>query len=213
MRITVLGATGANGTQIVTQALAAGYDVTAVVREPARLKVEPTPRLRVVTADVMDPDALLKAVADSDAVLSSLGPRRDERGPTTVVSDGARSAVTAMTRTGLRRLVIVSAHGAFTDAGDGLFMRSVLKPIVQRVLREGFADLHRMEALVRDSGLDWTIMRPPQLTDGPLTGRYRRAVDVNVRGGLKISSADVAHAMLDVTTDPATIGHSIGVAY
>lgn len=207
MRLTVFGATGRIGTEVLGQALDAGHEVTAVVRDPSRIAVPATERLHVVRADPMDADAVTPAVKGADAVVSALGPRRG--GPVTVISEAAHAVLAAMRATGVRRLVIVSANGAYFDRGDDLISRRLVKPILQRVLREGFADLYRMEDLVRASDTDWTIMRPPMLTNRPRTGRYRTATDAHV--GTTIARADVADAILAVLADPATIGHHIGV--
>jgi putative NADH-flavin reductase len=209
MRLTVFGATGGIGTQVVRQALEAGHEVIAVVRDPSRLAVPPNPLLRVMRADVMDPEAIVPALEATDAAVSSLGP--SGRGPTTVCSGGVHSILRAMDKTGVRRLVVVSASGAFTDEGDGLVSRLIAKPILQRLLRDGFNDLYAMEREVRASGTEWTIMRPPRLTDGGRRGSYRTAVDRNV--GIQISRPDVADAILRALADPATIGHSIGLGY
>jgi uncharacterized protein YbjT (DUF2867 family) len=80
------------------------------------------------------------------------------------------------------------------------------------MFRAHYADLARMEDVVRASGLDWTVSRPPKLTDKPLTGRYRTAIDRNVRGGFSISRADVAHHMLACLDLPETVGHVVGVS-
>ncbi|WP_344581342.1 SDR family oxidoreductase [Nonomuraea roseoviolacea] len=195
MRITVFGATGRTGWRVVGQALHAGHEVTAVVRDPAALERHNLggPRLTVVRADVMDPAAIRPAVAGHDAVVSAIGPRGS--GPTTVCADSIASIMEAMAAEGVRRLVAVSASG-FVREGDGPLTRLVAKPILNRVLRHAFADMRRMEDLVRASGLDWTIVRPPQLTEGPRTGSYRSAIDRNVRGGVRVSRADLADCVL-----------------
>jgi len=212
MRLTIFGATGGTGTQLVRQALEEGHDVTAVVRDPARLDVPAHERLEVVTADVRDPGAIGPAVAGADAVLSALGPRG--RGPTTICSDGARAIVEAMGKAGVRRLLVVSAAGPFPDAGDGLVVRSVIKPIVlERLMKDAFDDMRRCEEEVRGTALDWTILRPPQLVDKPATGRYRTATDLNLRGGRKISRADLAACMLGLVADDASVHHHVSVAY
>jgi Putative NADH-flavin reductase len=210
MHITVCGATGGTGRHVVRQALDAGHRVTAIVRNPDGLRGESHPNLDVVTADVMDPDAITDAVAGRDAVVSALGPR--SRGETSVCSDGARAIITAMRAAGTRRLVVVTASGHVIDDGDGPFTRVVVKPLLRRYLRHSFADFARTDEIVRASGLDWTIMRPPRLTDGR-SRAYRTAVDRNVRGGATISRADLAHAILTALSDPDTIGHTIGLGY
>jgi putative NADH-flavin reductase len=209
MRVTVFGATGGIGTEVVRQALHAGHEVVAVVRDPSRLAVPRTARLDVLTADVMDPGAITPAVASADAVVSALGPRGT--GPTTVCSAGVSSILRAMDKSGVRRLVAVSANGAFVDDGDGVATRLIVKPILQRLLRHGFADVRRMEEEIRASTTDWTIMRPPRLTNGARRGNYRTAVDRHV--GRTISRADAADAILKALDTPNTVGHHVGVGY
>jgi putative NADH-flavin reductase len=212
MRLTIFGATGGTGTQLVRQAIEEGHDVTAVVRDPARLDVPEHERLRVITADVTDAAAIEPAVKGADAVLSALGPRG--RGPSTICRDGTRAIIEAMGATGVRRLVVCSAGGAFADAGDGLFTRRVVKPLIlERLLKDAFEDMRHCEREVRDSGLDWTVVRPPRLADKEATGRYRTATDVNVRGGRTISRADLAACMLTVVGDDDAIRHHLSVAY
>ncbi|MGW6912862.1 NAD(P)-dependent oxidoreductase [Kitasatospora sp. NPDC054939] len=210
MRITVFGATGGTGRHLVEQSLEAGHHVTAVVRDPARLPHTGHPDLCTVTADAMDPAAIREAVAGRDAVVSTLGPRH--RTDTSVCTDGARAIIAAMHAAGTRRLVVVTASGHVVDQGDGPFTRAVVKPMLRRYLREGFADFARTDDAVRASGLDWTIMRPSRLTDGK-PRPYRTAVDRNVRGGITIARTDLARAVLAALADPATAGHTIGLGY
>src|SRR5262249_25302859 len=113
MRLTVFGATGGIGTQVTGQALAAGHNVVAVVRDWSRMDDPGRAGLRVVEADVMDPEAIMPSVENADAVVSALGPRGT--GPTTVCGDGVASILAAMDKTGVRRLVAVSAAGFFTE--------------------------------------------------------------------------------------------------
>ncbi|WP_199433010.1 NAD(P)-dependent oxidoreductase [Qaidamihabitans albus] len=209
MRLTVLGASGGTGTQVVRQALESGHQVTAVVRDPARLDVSPHDGLDVVAADLADVAAIEPLVKDRDAVISALGSR--DRGPTTVCTDGARSTIAAMTATGGGRLLVVSASG-FHTAGDGIVPRAVVKPLLKRLLRHPFADMARMEELLRESGLRWTIVRPPQLTDGPRTGAVRSRIDANVRGSFRISRADLADFLLRAAGDESLAGVAVSVA-
>ncbi|MCO5967205.1 NAD(P)-dependent oxidoreductase [Actinoallomurus soli] len=211
MRLTIFGATGGTGTQLVRQALERGHEVTAVVRDPSRLDVPARDRLDVVTADVMDPAAITPAVAAADAVVSALGHRGT--GPTTVCQDAARGIIAAMTRTGARRFLMVSAAGMVTDPGDGPLTRYVAKPILQRILRNNFADMGRAEEEVRGGDLDWTIVRPPRLTDKEGTGRYRTATDRSIRGGVHISRADLATGILAMIPDDATVRRHVWIAH
>jgi putative NADH-flavin reductase len=212
MRISVFGASGGIGTEVVRQSLAAGDEVIAVIRTAASLAVEPSDRLTVMRAQVTDPKGIAPAVEATDSVVSALGPRRRDGGR--ICSQGTASVITAMRSVGVQRLLVVSAGGAFIDEGDDFFSRTIIKPlIVQRLFRAGFVDLRVMEGEVRASGLNWTIVRPPRLLNRPHTGRYRTAVDRNVKGGYQISRADVADAIRRALKDPTTIGHTIGVAY
>ncbi len=221
MKLTIFAATGGVGRHVLEQAVAAGNDATVVVRDPKRVSA----KVRAITADLTtaDPDALAHAVEGTDAVLSCLGPRsKAEAG---VVSQGTRAIVVAMKATDIRRLVVISAAPIGTvpspgrpkppkhDPGDGFFIRNLGAPLVKAVFHTQYADLAVMEDVLRDSGLDWTAMRPPRLTDKPGTGAYRTARGQNVRGGRSISRADVAHGMLRVLDQADTIGHTIGIAY
>lgn len=209
MRLTIFGATGGTGTQLVRQALDAGHQVTAVVRDPARLAVPQHARLRVERTDVMDADAVVPAVENVDAVVSALGHRRS--GPADVCARGVRNILAAMDKTGVRRIAVISAAGAYYDENDGRVQRLVLKPLLQRILREPYADAHEMDRQIQASSTDWTIVRPPRLTNGERRGHYRSAVDHLV--GRQISRADLATAILAAIGDGATARHTLGVGY
>jgi putative NADH-flavin reductase len=211
MKLTVFGATGGTGQHLLDQALAAGHHLTAVVRDPSRSPQAGHPQLETIVADVMDAQAIMSSVTGRDAVVSALGPRPGSEGGS-VCADGARAIITAMRAAGTRRLIVVTASGHIVDQGDGPASRLVVKPLLRRFLREGFADFARTDEAVSSSGLDWTIMRPPRLTDGARRS-YRTALDRNVRGGITISRADLADAILAALADPATIGHSISLGY
>ena len=220
MKLAIVAATGGIGRQALEQAVAARHDVTAIVRNPRTLSAD----VRIVTADLAAPEpaALESAFEGADAVLSGLGPRSVSE--TGIASKGTHAIVHAMQATGVRRIVVVSAAPVSTvpspgrpkppkrDPGEGFVMRNLLGPLTRVALRKPYADLALMEDVVRDSGLDWTVVRPPRLTDKPLTGTYRTAYGQNVRGGLLVSRADVAHLMLRVLGQPETIKHAVAVA-
>ncbi|MEW1634878.1 SDR family oxidoreductase [Streptomyces sp. NPDC093801] len=215
MKITVFGATGGVGREVVRQALAAGHEVTAVVRDPARLEVSAQDRLRVaVVADLTDGSALLPVLAGQDAVVSALGSASNKHARLHPVTGPAlRSVVAAMERAGVGRLTAVSAAPLGPEAeGDGLLLRKVGYPLLRWALRDLYADLGVMEAVIAASGVRWTVVRPPRLLNRPGAGRYRRALDANVPGGRVIARADVATALLDTLSDPSTAGHALGVA-
>ena len=208
MRLTVFGATGGIGTELVGQALARGHKVTAVVRDPARMRVAPDASLTVITADVMDSSAIKPVLDGTDAVVSALGPRRG--GPPTILTSSMRAILAAMDATGTRRLVAVSASGFFVEEGEGLLTGKIAKPVLRRLLRDNAADTRQMEQLITASTTGWTIMRPAQLTNAPRKP-YKTALDRYV--GPRIARADVADAILNAATDPKTIGHRVNLGY
>jgi putative NADH-flavin reductase len=220
MKLTIIAATGGVGREILQQALASDQDVTAVVRNPGKLSRD----VRTVKADMSapDPTALESAIGGADAVLSGLGPYSNANAG--IASQGIRAVVAAMKATGVRRIVAVSAAPVATvptpsrpspprhDPGDGFFMRHLFSHIANARFGKVYADLAEMEDILRLSDMDWTVVRPPQLTDRPLTGTYRTANGQNIRGGLSVPRADVAHFMLAVLDRPATIHQIIGIA-
>jgi putative NADH-flavin reductase len=220
MKLTIIAATGGVGRELLEQAVAAGHDVTAVVRNPGKLSRE----VRAVTADMdaADPVALESAISGTDAVLSGLGPHSNADAG--VASRGTRAIVAAMGATSVRRIVVVSAAPVSTvaspgrpnppkhDPGDGFFMRYLFSKIASARFGKVYVDLALMEDILADSDLEWTVVRPPQLTDKPATGTYRTAYGQNIRGGLSVPRADVAHLMLGLLDRPETIHKSIGIA-
>jgi putative NADH-flavin reductase len=210
MKLTIFGATGATGTCLVEQAIAAGHEVTAVVRDPARLAVPAEQRLGVVTADVLDPASIGPAVADADAVLTAVGPRGT--GASTLRQDSARSIIQAMREAGARRLVAVSGS-VVADEGESPYLRYLLKPLVRGTfLRHACADMRGAEDEIHASSLDWTIFRPPSLTDKAARGTYRTAIDRNLPHCFNISRADLATCMLTLLDDPATVHRHVCIA-
>jgi putative NADH-flavin reductase len=221
MKLVIIAATGGIGRHLLDQAVAAGHDVTAVVRSPHKLAGR---HVRVVAADLAQPDlaVLEPAVAGADAVLSGLGARSSAEAG--VAWRGIRAVVDAMRATGVRRIVVVSAapigtvaspdrpHPPKHDPGDGFFMRHLGARFARTAFRTHYADLARMEDVLRASDLDWTISRPPKLTNKPLTGRYRTAAGRNILGGFSVPRADVAHHMLRMLDQPETVKQVIGIA-
>lgn len=221
MKLTLFAATGGIGRELLAQAVSAGHDVTAVVRRPEQLPAD----VRTVTADLSttDSDMIRPAVEGADAVLSALGQR--SRSDAGVCARGTRLIVDTMRATDVRRLIVVSAAPMGTvrspdrpmppkyDPGDGFWMRHLLSRLTRAAFRGPYADLAVMEDILRGSGLDWTAVRPPQLTDTPRTGVYRTAYGQNLKRGLKISRADVADLMLASLDDPRSVRETVGVAY
>ncbi|MCX4710983.1 NAD(P)H-binding protein [Streptomyces fimicarius] len=211
MRITVFGATGGIGQEVVGQALAAGHEVTAVVRDPDRLPASLDRAALHAVVRLDDPAAVRAAVAGRDAVLSGLGSRgRKANG---VAERLTGRIVSAMEAEGVRRLLVVSAAPVGPEPADDPLVDRLMRRAIGAVLAELYADLARMEAALARSATDWTSVRPPKLTDGARTGVYRKVVGGTPRSGRSISRADVAHAMLALIDDPAAVKQGVGVAY
>lgn len=210
MKLTVFGATGGIGGEIVRQALTAGHQVTAVVRDPARLAAEGE-GLEVVRADLRDAEALRAAVTGRDAVLSGLGARK--RSDAGIAAELTRSVVRALEAEGVRRLLVVSAAPVGPPAERQPLVDKAVGLVVSAVLKDVYVDLRAMEAELTRSATDWTSVRPPRLQDKPVTGVYRKVVGGTPRSGRFIGRADVAHAMLAMIDDPSTVKQGVGVAY
>jgi putative NADH-flavin reductase len=211
LNLLVIGATRHTGNLVMRQALAAGHSVTALARDPARIDIKHE-RLRVVRGDVLDPATLGQAVAGCDVVVSTLGVTSAYRAPTTLYSEGMRNVIKAMRDAGVRRLIAVTAAPLSNDKDDTLPSR-VLNKMMWTFIKEVYSDMARMEDVIRSSGLDWTIVRPPRLTEKPPTGHYRTAVNRSVRGGFTIARADLAGAILKMLDDPESVHAAIGIAY
>ena len=189
MNIAVFGATGKTGFEIVKQALEQDHKVTAFVRDPARLAVE-NENLTFVTGDVFDAASVAQAIKGQDAVVCALG--SSELTSTTVRSDGTKNIIKAMEENQVKRLVIVSAMGV-GESWDTL--SAINKFFFATLLKSSREDHEAQEAAVKESGLDWTIIRPSGLTDTPLTKTYSIGENILAKTS-KISRADVAHAIL-----------------
>jgi putative NADH-flavin reductase len=220
MKLTILGATGGVGSELVRQAVERGQDVTAVVRSPEKLGAD----VRYVRAGFADADrdALASALVGAEAVLSALGAR--SKADSGIVTRATGLVVPLMREAGARRLIVVSAVPVPTvpsparpnppknDPDEGFVMNRILTPIIRKAFWGSYVDLAQMEDLVRASELDWTIVRPPRLLTKPLTGRYRTAVGGNVRGGRSVSRANVAHFMLTALDRPDVVSQAVGIA-
>ncbi len=203
MRLLILGATGGTGRAVVEQACARGHQVTALVRSPQKLGAL-SDGVTVRRGDPLSVTELRAVLPDHDAVITALGPPGPGR--TTVLRESGRSIVEAMNAGGPRRLLVVSVAVLFHDAGlvTALFRHTLLRNIV--------ADAAEMERSVMSSGLDWTIARPPRLTNGPLTRLYRVADDHMPPGRMWVSRADVAHFLLDELEEGRHVHAIVGLA-
>src|SRR5437867_10258157 len=200
MKLFLIGATGRTGREIVQQALERGHHVTAFVRAPENIGLK-NEQLDVLKANAMDENQLCDAMQSHDAVLSTLGPREAFK-PSSMLHDSALAATQAMNRSGVKRLVVLSAAAHFPG---------IPNRIVSFVLRNHMLDSLGMEEVVQDSGLDWTIARPPRLTQEQYA-TYRSREGAAPRRGFSISRKAVAAFMLDAIEQKKYFQKIAGIA-
>lgn len=194
MRLTVFGANGPSGRLVVQQGLALGHTMRAVTRQPDAFPAL-GPGLEVMGADVFDADAVDRAVAGSDAVISSLGVPYSQK-PIQVYSKGTGFVAAAMQRRGIRRLLCVSSTTTFPvkDPHTGWLNHAGVLLVSKTIGRTTYDDMRRMETLVRGSDLDWTIVRPSGLFTGSTVTAYQTAE--NALSGRFTARADLAASLL-----------------
>ena len=215
MNIFIAGANGGIGRQAVEQTLKAGHMVTALVRDPAKLPLV-HPNLRIIQGDVLQPQTFAHHLQGQQVVISALGVSGgnlfSDR-PTTLYSQGIANLLQSMERHGVKRIFCISASALDVSPVIPWYVRLVAKYIIQKLLKHMYADLRQMEDTVKKSGAEWTIVRPPQLTDGKLTGHYRTAINRFLKDCLKISRADVAHWIINNLNNEEAVHATVEIAY
>src|SRR5258706_8056064 len=206
MKVVVFGATGGIGSKVIEQALSAGHEVTAVARRHSAITLRHE-CLHVVEGDVLDAASVRRVVVGQDAVVSALGAR--DLKPTTIYSEGVANIMQAMQAAHVRRILCISASGL----APAIWWQRLAAIVLWRVLRNMYTDLVRMETEVKASGLDWTILRPPQFTNGPRTGHYQSVVNQQLTHGSKISRADIADYIVTHLNDRSTYRGMVELAY
>jgi putative NADH-flavin reductase len=207
-KVLIIGATGGTGRSLVEQALTAGHAVTAFVRNPEKVGHHHE-RLRVVAGDAASgAPSLSQAMRGQDAVISALG-RGQSFKADSLIQRSVPHLLAAMQEHGVRRLVFTSALGVAETVQQTPLMMLVFARLL---LRDIFADKAAGEALIRRSELEWTIVHPAGLTNGPLTGTYRAGERLALRGFPTISRADTAHFLLSQLDDRSYIGKVVVIA-
>lgn len=203
MTIALFGATGGTGSQVLEQALAGGYRVRALVRDTAKLAQRDG--LTQIQGDVLELSDVQRCVEGSDAVVCVLGTRP---GAEPVEARGTERILAAMHKHGVQRLIAVTSMGV----GDSIdqvpgFFRVLMKLTLKRIMQAK----EEQERLIMASGLDWTIVRPGGLTDGPLTGSYRSGLDKSIKA-TRVSRADVADFIVRELAEGQYIGAAPAVS-
>jgi len=189
MRLAVFGGSRGIGARLLPQAVEREWGVKALARSST--SIPEIPGVQVVQGDVLDPGAVFRTVDGCDAVIVTLG--KTKGNPPEVCSKGTAIIVPVMEKLGVRRLIVVTSMGVGESADQVPFF---FKLVAKTVLRKQMQDKERQEEIVRQSGLDWTIVRPGGLTDEAASGSYRVGVDPEIRAS-RISREDVARVLLD----------------
>ncbi len=207
MKVLIFGATGATGQCLMEQALGLGQEVTAFVRNPSAIASGHS-LLKVVRGDVLEPASVNAAMVGQDAVLCALGVKSFS--DTGVLSIGTKNIIAAMEKSGTRRIVCESSLGVGDSRNQTGFVFG--KIIVPLIFKGIFKDKERQEGELCQSQLDWVIVRPARLTDGPRKGTYNVVTDCS-KVGSQISRADVAAFMLEQLTNERYLKQKVAIAY
>lgn len=194
MKIAIFGATGKTGRLILQAALAAGHDVTVCVRDPARLNVKQG-RFRVVVGGVDDSLTMLDTVSGADAVISAVG------GGGEILTTLGRTVVTAMQQAGVSRIVSLIGASVWVPGDHKTIGRTMLHAVTRLFARDVLKDGASHARLLEQSGLAYTLVRPPRLTDAAASGHIRHGLQLPLSPASSISRADLAAFMLLVATD------------
>jgi putative NADH-flavin reductase len=209
MKLIIFGSTGGTGRELVRQAIENDHGVTAFARSPQKLDDIKHENLSIIQGNVLDPGQVEKAVSGHDAVLSAIGGGPKQK---TIRQDGTRNIVNAMEATAVKRLISESSYGVGDSRKDLPFITKYI--IVPLFLKNAFADHEKQEEVIRQSKLDWIIVRPVYLTSGPHTGVYQQDfANTGVKITGKISRADVADFMLKQLVDKTYLQKTPGLSY
>ena len=209
MRVVIFGATGRTGRPLVRQALERGYEVTAFARDPRKLDMSDA-NLTLIRSDVLDGSAVERAVGGQDAVVSVIGHVKDA--PEDVQTRGTENIVAAMKKHGVGRLVSLTGAGVRAEGDEPKLVDRVFAFLLGTLQRAVLEDAVAHVRVIRESGLEWVVVRGPRLTEGTRTGVYRVGL-VGKNSGTRISRADLAGFMLDQLTTDAHLGRMPVVSY
>ena len=207
-RVLIFGATGGTGQELIRQGLQNDYAITAFVRNPLKLKISDK-NLNVHQGNVLNYQEVLSALNDQDVVLCTLGVPASDK--SFLRTNGTINIVRAMKETGTGRLICQASLG-YGNSREILpwYMKRIIVPLV---LKNAFKDHQKQEAIIETSSLNWTIVRPANLTNGGKIGIYKHGFPNTERIKLSISRADVAHFMLSQINDDRYLHRKPGISY
>ena len=205
LKIAVFGATGGTGKEVLSQALSKGHEISALVRDPYRLSQTTPEKVQIVVGDVLNSEVVIETIQDADAVIVTLGHRADS--PENTVSEGTRNIIRAMEENNLKRLVVVTSLGVGDSKNQVPF---AFKIILKTALRKVMADKENQEKAVKESSLDWVIVRPGGLTDDPARGEYTFGTEDSIMAG-SIPRADLAEFVIKQVIEDQFIHKAVAV--
>lgn len=209
MKLLVVGASHGIGLEIVKQGVSAGHNISAMARSPESISLS-SETLRIIKGDILDKNAVEEAVKGQDAVCISVGSKPTLK-QVSVFSEGTINVIKAMKKHSCKVLLCITGIGAGDSRGHGGFLYDkVVNPLL---LGKMYADKDRQERIVRNSGLEWTIVRPGFLTNGPKTGQYQVLSDMSGVRSKKISRADVADFILREAVQREYRGGTVLITY
>ena len=210
MKIAVFGATGKVGRHLVDQALDRGDEVTVFVRDASKLTAQQRERLKVMQGDVLAPKAVEQAVVGTTAVLSALG--HTKTSSKDVLTEGTKNIVAAMNEHGVRRLVSLTGAGVRDPKDEPKLIDRAIGTLLKFLQRDLLEDSIGQARVIRESDLEWVIVRAPVLNEGEKKGEYRIGY-VGKESGTKLSRADLASFMLKQMTDDTYLHQAPMVSY
>ena len=211
MKITILGATGGTGKALTRQALEAGHEVVASSRHPEDVGLD-DPALTKRASDVFDVDSLRAVIRGADAVVFSVGSSSmlDARDPGGIYADGAKNGIEAARAEGVDRVLFVSSSGIVDKEGDPWWYTNIVKPLFMKGM---YAEMAEMEQSIRQSGLAYTIVRAPWLSDGELTREFEVRVTDEFLPDDRLSREDLAYFLLGEAESGAHRGKVVSLTY
>lgn len=208
--IIVFGASGGTGLQVVEQALEAGHQVTAILRHPDVFPIRHE-QLRIIKGDVLQPFTYENTFYGKDIVISCLGTR--DRKPTTVYSEGVANIMEAMKKVDLNRIICLSAGAVEISLKASFIMKFLMKNILQKLFKYNYADMLLMEKQLRESDLNWTVIRPPRLLNGDKTGNYRTSLNEFIPNMSSLTRSDLADYIVRHLEDEKTYKAKVEISY
>ena len=209
-KIIVFGASGGTGMEVVEQALEAGLHVTAILRHPDKFSIRHE-QLRIIKGDVLQPQTFENLFFGADVVISCLGSRNRE--PTTVYSEGVKNILAEMKKVDVTRIICLSAGGVVVPTNATFIMKFVIKYILQRLFKHGYADMLKMETILKHSDQNWTVIRPPRLLFGDKTGIYRTITNESLPNMSSLKRADLADYIIHHMDDEKTFKSTVEISY